>query len=846
MKPCLLLPLILALAPPVGAGPALDQGREALDNGLWEVARFRFVEAIADPGLEADLRTAATLGLAQALIRGGTPAAAIPLLEKPPASLHPDASFWKSMALTGMGRFTDAIALLSPFARSTDHPYRREAAFTSAHLHLALGHPADALATLASFAASAPPADASDARLRQAAIHLDLGQPADARALIAESSPIPASLTPFAAFLDASALLAEKKPEAAAAFAAILAQPESQPLIRHHSAALGLADARALRSDTSSASEGLLDFVQKHPDTPLLSSIFERLTRWLPEDATPTHPTLKRLKDWIPDSPLPVTSLIAAPLAGAVSALPRTLPQDELPAFAMFTRAIGLHRTADPATRAEAQFLLTRIRLEHPAHPLATKALIQSAHWHLASNRPDLAFTILGSIRNSSSPQHLRAQAAFIEARANYENGDHPAAATLFNEAADLLAGDAAASASFNSTLALIQAADPSQPVDTSAINDPALAADLALEQALATRGPTASLAAIESFLTEHPNHPRVPEARLAAAEAALASSPPDPSLAKAQLDTLQSLPNPNNLQPARIHLARLRIADLDDDPATAIETARTFIQAFPDDPATPEATLTLGRKLFESGDYNDSRLVLEKLAASDTNPVRTQAALLIAARSAALIATTSSKTESLSLFDRAIAIDGPLTIIATHEKARVLIDLKQLDEATRFLRTHLDPLPPDSPLRIPTGLLLAEALYAQGGKKPDALAAALATYDQLLPLVKTQPALLHRLQYNRGMILERLPHPDHPNLTREAEAFDTYHSVLINASNPPAEWLYFENCGRRALDLLENAKRWQAAIKLAEKIASFQGPSAAATAERAKQIRLKHMIWED
>jgi hypothetical protein len=219
---------------------------------------------------------------------------------------------------------------------------------------------------------------------------------------------------------------------------------------------------------------------------------------------------------------------------------------------------------------------------------------------------------------------------------------------------------------------------------------------------------------------------------------------------------------------------------------------------------------------------------------------------MLIAARSAALVATTQSKTEALSLFDRAIAIDGPLVAVATHEKARLMIDLNLLTEATAFLRTWFDRLPATDPFRLPAGLLLAEASYARGSKNPEALTEALAVYDQLLAAATANPALVHRLQYSRGMILERLPHPENPDLTREPEAFDVYHSVIVNATNPPAEWHYFENCGRRALDLLEKAERWQAAVKLAEKIAAFNGPAAATTAERAKQLRLKHMIWED
>ena len=72
-------------------------------------------------------------------------------------------------------------------------------------------------------------------------------------------------------------------------------------------------------------------------------------------------------------------------------------------------------------------------------------------------------------------------------------------------------------------------------------------------------------------------------------------------------------------------------------DPAAAIAAAQAIIDRYPADPAAAEAALTLGRNLFQSGSYNPARLVLEKLAASETNPARAQVAWLLAARSAAL-----------------------------------------------------------------------------------------------------------------------------------------------------------------------------------------------------------------
>jgi tetratricopeptide (TPR) repeat protein len=290
--------------------------------------------------------------------------------------------------------------------------------------------------------------------------------------------------------------------------------------------------------------------------------------------------------------------------------------------------------------------------------------------------------------------------------------------------------------------------------------------------------------------------------------------------------------------------MARLRIADLAKDSLEAIRIARAILESHPQEPTSAEAALTLGRNLFETKDYNPARLVLEKLAAADTDPGRAQAAWLLAARSAALVGTLSSKEEALVLFDRAIAADGPLGSIARLEKADHLIkNMYRFSEAAEFLRQWFDSLAKTDPLRLPAGLLLGQALYAQGSTSPDSLKQALEIYDQLLPHAANHPALIHRLQYVRGLTLEQLPHETNPETKRDGQALNAYYSVLETPS-PPTEWEYFELCGFKALSLLEKAERWPAAIAVAQKIASFKGPRAEEAANRADQLQLKHMIW--
>lgn len=861
MKPAAVIfpALLLAFACPRALG---EDARKAADDayqiGLWDVAASKYQAILANEDTEQDARQAIALRLTECLIREGNPSASLDLLSpEQPAATHPSAAFWRGQALAGVGRFTEAVAEFDAHLAISDAPHRLEAALTSANLQLSLENGSGALRTLAGFAESATTQEAARANLQRAAILLDSGYPEDARTLFPEEESLPSNAIPTARYTRARLLLAEGEAEdAAGIFASLLEDPVNQSITVNHGAALGLADAIHATTGPEAASRSLLTFLTNHPGTPFLDPAFRRLLQWLPENPAIADPVLAKLAEWIPLPPQPSTGLI--PQGDTVAAAwPVSTPMDDIAAFAIFTRAVGLQRIESPATRDEARVLMARLRVIFPSHFLARRSLLVESQWLMNAGKKAAALHHLSIAADTSRTQSTRGEAIFLEAIARTKDGDDEAAAARFDEAAELLESEFAETARFNAALVRLQ----KNPDSTTELPDLSgtLRAALTLERALAQPDPAASLAALESFLRDHPDHARAPEARLASAERAVLTTPPDLSFARAQIETIEGLestatiPNSNG----RIALVRLRLADMqhrDEDADGAVEIARRIIAETPDTPAAAEASLTLGRNLFQTGNFNDARITFEGLAIANAekkqgDPALTQAAYLLAARAAALGATTQSRDEALNLFDQAIAVDdAPLGGIATLEKARLMIDLNRLQPAIDFLTNARQRMDPTDPLHLPAGLLLGEAIYAKGANDSESLLQALAIYDDLLArAADSQPALYHRLQYLRGITLEKLPHPDIPSLRRDAEAIEAYYSVIQRAGDsPPAEWEWFERCAFAALALLEKAERWQAAIHLARKIASFNGPRAADAAERANQLQLKHMIWED
>jgi len=831
---------------------------DAYQTGLWDVAAHKYQLLLADGEIPPDVRADIAIRLVECVVRDGRPLEALAFLgPEMPAAGHREAAFWRGQALAGAGRFADAVAEFDSYLAVEGVPHRLEAALTSANLQLSLESGSGALRTLAAFAEDADAQQAARANLQRAAILMDSGYPEDAQILLPEDASLSARDLPAARYVRARLLLAEgKAEEATGLFAALLEDPVGQSIAVHHGAALGLADALQSTTGPEAASRSLLAFLANHPDTPLLDPAFRRLLQWLPAPPAPGDTVLEKLSDWIPKPVQPATGLIP-PGDSAASFWPASTPMDEIAAFAMFTRAVGLQRIDSPATRYEARTLMSRLRMAFPTHFLARRSLLVESRWLMDAGKKAAALHHLSLAADASRTGATRGEAVFLEAIARANESEHDAALSLFEEAASLLESEYAEAARFNAALLRIrETPDPEEEPPALSAN---LRAALTLERALAETDPASAYAALESFLRDHAGHPRAAEARLASAERAMLLTPADVSFARAQIETLSGLDRLDEIPGAepRIALVRLRIAESggeDGDIAETIEIARKILAETPDSPAASEAAITLGRKLFQSGDFNEARIAFERLAMAnaekaDGDPALTQAAYLLAARAAALGATAQSRDEALGLFDKAIAVeDAPLGGIATLEKARLMIDLNRLKQAIAFLNDAREAMEATDPLHLPSGLLLGEAIYAKGGGGTESLEMALAIYDDLLTRsADSQPTLYNRLQYLRGITLEKLPRPDAPDLMRNAEALEAYYSVIQRAGDqPPAEWEWFERSGFAALALLEKAERWQAAVNLARKIAAFNGPRAADAAERASQLRLKHMIWED
>ncbi len=823
-------------------------GENARTSEIWEMAEIHFRDALELTNVSEESAAEISIRLAEVLIRGGKPDEALIALDAPAVARRMDRDFWRAQATAALGKMAEAAAMFAIQFNHPTAPHRVEAGFSLAGLQRAMGKNEQALLTLSTLQQITNPQASARARLSKVEILLLLNQLDEARKQFPPRAEIASSDRPLADFLEAYLLLAEKQWAASQKlFESIAAAPQMNLPARHHQAVLGLADALAGQGLTEEAAVKLLDFIQKFPDSPQLAEFFERIRRGMPEKPALSDATLARIMQWIPAEESTDHSWLLGMESGesVANASWTTQPDlSELAVQAIFTRAFGMHRVGLPEAQAEALHLLNVLRLEAPAHPLSLTALDLKAKWKKQQGDTQAAAILLEILRDATDTPQVRGEAAFDAGRTAYQEANYEQAASLFGQAAAELNAQSANAAQINAIAAQIANRTFSQIMLISAPIpiEPSQAENLTLDAALVINDSALRVSALAEFIEKNPNHARLDEARVAQAESMLDSPQPDLAAANSLLDQMPA----ESALTDRVMFARLRILDHRGDLALAAQQAQAIIEKYPDSALANEASMILGRNLFDAKDYNAARLVFEKVAATQQDAVRSQAAWLLAARSAALVGTQASKEEAVALFDSAIARDPQLAAAAMLEKADHLIkNLYRFSDAANFLQPWFEKLAVGDPLRMPVGFLLGQAFYAQGAEREGSLAQALSIYDLLLKDLKNIDPMMHRLQYLRGLVLEQLPDPKNPAIKREEEAFAAFYSAL-EISEPPADWEYFELCGFKALSMLEKSQRWPAAIATAKKIASFKGPRAAEAAARADQLQLKYQVWED
>lgn len=247
---------------------------------------------------------------------------------------------------------------------------------------------------------------------------------------------------------------------------------------------------------------------------------------------------------------------------------------------------------------------------------------------------------------------------------------------------------------------------------------------------------------------------------------------------------------------------------------------------------------MKLGQVYFHAGNFAGAETQFATLAQEAPTGGYAETALFLAGQSAMQSISTDSIGRALKLFDNVVKRDGPLKLYARQQQAIVQAKLGKEGEAVILYDDILSATPPPEPeLRYAALAGKGENLLVLGRKDPTQLAGALAVFEQLAGLPDVPPAWRNQALYKKADALVLL--------NRQPEALTALYDVLDQDRSAPREFFWYYKAGFDLAALFEQQANWKSAIGIYDKMARLEGPRAADAKERAKDLRLKHFIWE-
>lgn len=824
---CLLTGLLPARGADLDENPAFQSALAALRAGQPMVAAAKAELLLADSAWSAAERGGLAGLAAEAWVRAGDGLATLALIEREHV---PGAEFWKAQALLLTGRGKEAAVLLEERLQKGEAGDREK--LLLAQVSLAGGDAGQAREIAAGLLASPTPETAGPARLILVEAALAQADPHAALEALDGADEAPARALRARALLELG-----RAPEAAEILRGVIAgRTGGERLI--HSCHLLLAEAERDSGRLAEAAEGLITFLDSTPSSELWSRAFDLLGRLLPAlDAPPTDAVTR----WVVEGGTAQRQTAA------------TAEADVFRGHAMLALARWL---LGEERRQEALGLLVGMAQLFPDHPQAGEAMRLALQAHGSQGQAG-AVAVLASLWRPRFEEGGAAFLDFVTGSSAFVRGDYRPALDDFLAAADTAATLAARrSALFNACVAALRAGEPVlyqtllgqlQIVSAgsgAAVKTGDTAADLELDRSLelAAKKQAGAVAGLNAFLENHSSHPRALEACLALAEVAMLSAPPNFSMAEKALSQADVLPELDDERRQRIAVTRLWLLERQGRLAELAGLGADFLKSWPESSYAAEVRMKMAGAHLRLEDHAAARTEFELLAREHPESPYADSALYFAAQSAMAMLTEEGRAAAIEMWQDLYERGGPLAHAALHQLAQARRLAAEEAEALKLVGLLLaaPDLRPD--LRRQLTCEKAELLMLLGKSRPQHYEEAVATLRQLLE-EKDMP---YAWSARAGHTLATVYHA----AGRPADALAACHDVVQNTpfGGPanPAEYRWYYRAGFLGIELLEAARQWDAAARMAEMLAASRGERAREAGERATKIRLDHFIWDE
>jgi len=810
--------------------------RAAMAEGFFDIAEVKTRRLLEQPGWSKQDRSALAGILVQALVRNGKGDAALAALKGGPIDDQP---FWEGQALLIKGDYEHAADKLGTYP--ADGPLAALTVVARAHAFLGQGRESAARSLIKPLRTDPDPEIARHTTLLFD--ELELGSDYS-NVVLGRLSHETDGKDVEMLFLRARALLELHDNAKCGLILRELLTTRKLSERQHDAATIMLAET-LWHERSPEAREWLLSFINGFSAGFAAGTADRKDTQYWGE----AFGLLER----IAAGAKPDDTLLAPALAWAADA---TRPERQ--GYALFFIAQQLHRAGKDSYAIG--FLETIIQLK-PRHPKASDAIRLAMQIH-GAQRSDPRVIELAELWRHDFGGGGESVVDFLVGMIRFTRGEYHEALNLFANAADLetdltrrrrslynalicaiKAGEKAVLSSLMGQLA--QASTATGPGKKDIPNSGDTPADVELDRALqlAARTDPAAGEQLAAFIRQHPEHPRWPEAQVALAEFSLLDVPPRIKPAVEALAAAVQAKHDTALQ-ERIDYVTLWLNDAMQDLSAVARTGLAFIEAWPHSSRIDEVRMKVGEAFYRLENFVYARTQFELLVKSNRESPYADTALFFAGKAAMAVPTPEGRNAAITIWDELAQRGGPLAIAARQQQAVTKRLQGNDEEALKLMDDLLQDPQVQGDRRHGIECDKAELLKSMGKDTP-------LRYDQAVSLLRRmlQDKSLPYLWSSRvGVLLAAaLEEQGH-----KAEALEACYDVVNTGSGflsqpaSPSEYLWFYRAGFHAVDLLKDSQQWEAAAKMAEKLAQSSGDRAKAAAEAATRIRLEHFLWDE
>ena len=809
----------------------LNSAKQALADGCYDIAELKLRRLQSRPNQGPKHRSLYASLLVESLVRDNKGSEALAAMQNETIEDRP---FWEGQARLLTGEYDRAVEVLSTYP--AEGPLAALATVARAHALMGEGREAAARSLIKPLRANPDAGIARHTRLLFNELELGNDSP---QVLLDRLSSEGTGKDMAVQYLRARALLEQNDEPKAEAILRDMLSTDQLSELQYDASTLLLAEV-LWHQRSPEARKRLVSFINSFSNgtserktTEFWSEAFGLLER-IAANARPDDPMLASALQWAADSTRPLRQ-----------------------GYALHFVAQQLHKAGRDDYAIG--FIEAIIQLQ-PKHPKVSDAMRLAMQIHGAM-RCDPRVIELAELWRRDFGGGGESVVDFLVGMIRFTRGEYHEALTLFAKAADL-EGDLSRRrrALYNAAMCAVKAGEKA--VLASLMTQLAQAAptgdqgkkgagesvaDVELDRALqlAAKVDPAAGEELGNFIKSYPEHPRWAEAQVALAEFSLLDVPPRIKPATEALDAATK----TKLAPAlqeRIDYVRLWLREATQDLPAVARASEAFIKAWPNSSRTDEVRMKAGEAYYRLENFLSARAQFELLVKNSPESPYADTALFFAGKAAMKLGGVGSVewlNAAITTWEELSQREGPLAAAARQQQAIA----KRLQgnnlEALKLLDDLLDNPQTQGDQRF--GILCDKAELLVGMGRTEAK-----RFDEAAKLLRgmlEDKALPFAWSARAGVLLA-LALKDQSHST---EALEACYDVVNNGTNflsqpsTPTEYQWFYRAGFLAVDLLKEGQKWEAAAKMAEKLAQTGGDRAKEAAEKATEIRLKHFLWD-